>query len=359
VVTALVLVPSGHASHLSMDMPGLAGAVVPPASLALLATTAIAAVLQGLWLFGSARFLRRRPRAADLGWPLTLAPLAVPAARVALIRGPASTASVGIADQVVAVGSAGSEHMWALLSVLALAVGFAAARALAASIEWRASESPERAPFERALGVLVLTWPLVGLILATSTGIDCISSWIRWGGCGLAAIVCAASALVPAGPLDASVASARVVGGVTFVFAVAFSLLAEREYVEALGHDALAHRDPFDPAVGWARGLTEIAAAVEPRERYGLLLALLPWIALAPGLAWRRELPQLASGLLVLGMGIGLAAVISSGLDQAAVLAAGNPSVAPQEEPAEILWSSRALPRSTSWLRAMVKRGRV
>ncbi len=351
VVAALVLVPSGHASHLSMDMPGLGGAAVLPASPWLLATIALAALVQGLWLHASERLPPRARWTCDAAWLLALAPLAVSAAGT---RGLAGTwgLSVGPAggelrDRIAEVGSASGEHMWALLGALALGVGFGAARTLKLGLETRANET---AGFAGAFVTFALTWPLVALILATSTGLDWISSWIRWGGCGLAMVVCAASALVPAR------GEARVIGGTTFVLAVMFSLLAEREYVEALGHDALAHRDPFDPTVEWARGLAEIAAAVEPRERYGLLVALLPWIALAPGVSWRAAAPQLAAGVLVVLVGVAAAASISSRLDHGALAGAGAIVFSEQDEPAELRWSTRALPRTVPWLRAI--RGR-
>ena len=188
--------------------------------------------------------------------------------------------------------------MWALLATVALGVGFGAARALQVGSAWRAQDTPEPPRLVRAAFALALTWPLVGLIVATSTGVDWISSWIRWGGCGIAAVVCAGTALVPGR------AEARALGGLTFALAVGFSLLAEREYVEALCHAALAHRDPFDPAVGWVGGMREIAAAVEPRERYGPWLGLLPWLAVSPGAAtWRCALPRLVAGLGVLTSG--------------------------------------------------------
>ena len=189
--------------------------------------------------------------------------------------------------------------------------------------------------------------PFVALILASSTGVDWISAWIRWGGCGLAAIVCALGALLPGR------SESRVLGGITFLLAVAFALLAEREYVEALGHDALAHRDPFDPAVEWVRGLREIAVAVEPRERYGPLLALLPWIALLPAAPWRRSLPGLTTGLAVLLVGVLAATTISSRLDAGALYGAGTAPLFTQEQPEEIRWSTRVLPRTAPWLRAM------
>ena len=195
--------------------------------------------------------------------------------------------------------------------------------------------------------MLLLTGPFVGLILATSTGVDWISSWIRWGGCGLAALVCAAGALLP-GPH-----AWRARGGASFVVAVVLALLAEREYVEALAHDALALRDPFDPAAEWVRGLREIAVAVEPRERYGVLAALLPCLALAPGMSVRAASRPLVAGLGVLAASVLVATATSSRLDAAALDAAAVEAPRAPEPEEEIVWSARVLPRTAPWLRAM------
>jgi hypothetical protein len=337
VVFALVILPSGQAGHLSMDMPGLGGAALPPPSFVLLATTALAALLQGAWL------LRGSPTARDVGWALALAPLAVSAARTLSLSPTGEDLDVRIAE----MGGAGSEHMWALLAAIALAVGFGAARALEVGSAWRARDTPAEPRLVRAAFALALTWPLVGLILATSTGVDWISSWIRWGGCGIAVVVCAGAALVPGR------GESRALGGITFALAVGFSLLAEREYVEALGHAALAHRDPFDPAVGWVSGMREIAAAVEPRERYGPWLALLPWLAMGPGAAaWRGALPRLVAGLGVLAGGVLAATAISSRLDATALDASDAGTLPSVEQPEEVPWSSRVLPRTAASVRA-------
>ncbi len=339
VVAALVILPSGQASHLSMDMPGLGGAALPPPSFVLLSTTALAALLMG------ASLLRRVSAGRDAGWALALVPLAVSAARTSSLSAPPSRVGVDLGARIAEVGSAGSEHMWALLAAVALAVGFGAARVLEVAFAWRAQAAPDAPRLARASAALALCGPFVGLILATSTGVDWISSWIRWGGCGLALVVCAGAALVP------SRDDSRALGGITYVLAVAFSLLAEREYVEALGHDALAHRDPFDPAVEWVRGLRQIADAVEPRERYGPFLALLPWIALA-GAARRGARLPLAAGVALLVSGVLAATTISSGLDASALAADATPAPA-LAQPEPIVWSSRVLPRTAPWLRAM------
>ena len=111
VVAALVLGPSSHASHLSMDMPGLGGAAVAPASLALLATTAVAALLQGLWLLASARLGPSMSRARDAAWALALAPLVVSAVRAYALSPSAVPAERGIGERIAELGSASGEHM--------------------------------------------------------------------------------------------------------------------------------------------------------------------------------------------------------------------------------------------------------
>lgn len=333
-VLALVVLPSGQVDHLSMVMPGLDGAAVAPPSLALLVVTALAALWQGAWL------ARPSQRARDAGWILALAPLAVSAVR-------ASSPSRGgeLGARIIDVGRAASEHMWALLAVLALGVGFGAARTLELATSERARPASVAAALPRAVLALVLTLPLVALILGTSTGVDWVSSWIRWGGCGLAVIVCMVGTLAP------ERGESRAIGALTFALAVALALLAEREYVEALGHDALAHRDPFDPAVGWARGLALVAVAVEPRERYAPVLALLPAIGFAS--SWRAAgLRSTGAVLATLVGALVLATGVSGWLDVRAREAAGVDETS-LPEPSEIQWSARVLPRTVPFLRAM------
>lgn len=351
-VVALVLLPSRGASHLSMDMPGLGGAVLPPPSFGLLAVTTLAALLEGAWLVRSAR-----TRRWEAGWAFALLPFAVSGAR-ALALAPAGA----LGARITAVGSIGAEHMWALLASLALVVGLGAARVLEEGLARWSTRTREAPRLAAALGVLVLASPLVGLIVGSSTGIDWVSSWLRWGGVGLAAIVCAGGALVPGR------GASRAAGGITFVTAVGLALLAEREYVEALAHDALARgalaQGALASETAWVRGLREIAAAVEPRERYGLVAALLPCAVLVP----RRGSPQLrrevGAGVALLAGAALVATTISMRLDEAARAAAAVDALvtlAPTQEgdvasePAAELrrWSARVLPRTVPWVHAL------
>lgn len=337
-IVVLWLVPSTEAGHLSMAMPGLGGAVVPGPSVELWAITTLAALVQGALLSGPEGRLR------ELGWAGALAPLTLSAGR-ALSVSVAGSLEARIAE----VGGAGSEQMWALLGALALTVGFGAARVIDDYGSGRRADArrpPSR--FARAGVVLLLTLPFVALVLTTSTGLDAISAWIRWSGCGAAALVCAGSALVPHRRREA-----RVIGGITFTSAVVLALLAQREYVEALGHDVLVHHDPFDPGLEWARGLGQIADAVEPRERYGLVTALLPWIALAPGARWRHAALREAAALVALVLVTLVGARISSRLDAIARDAVDTATVDVHRERDEIRWAIRVLPRTAPWLRAM------
>lgn len=332
VVASLIVATAGGAAHLSMDMPGLRGAVVSPPSLLLLVVTAIAALLEGLWL------LRRSPFARDAAWALALAPLAVSAVRAHAVGEPE--------NGVVALGSATSEHMWALLAAVALSVGFGAARVVEAALEVERRDRRSASPRVGAAFVAaLLTLPFVGLILRTSTGIDWTSSWIRWGGCGIALVVCVGGALAP------DRGEGRALGIVTFAQAAVLSLFAEREYVEALGHDALAHRALFAAAgADWVRGLQQIASAVEPRERYGPIAALLPALLLVRGTVWRYIGPRVTLGFGVLAADVLFTTAIASQLDVAGAAPPVSESAGLAAEQEAIDWSKRVLPRTARWL---------
>ncbi len=318
-----------------MPLRGIPGGVafaMPPAPL-LVGLGAAAALALGL-----------HRRAFDRWRPLLVVLCGVPL----LVSLPAAWGSspAELHSAIARAAADGTTHLWASLTVAALLAALAVGLVGHRIIDWRAT--PERASLRpaRALVAALLGSAFVLLILRTSTGVDFLSSWARWGAIGVAMAASVLVALTP-GENDGTEPAVHAL-----LFAcVGVSLLAQREYVAALAAGTLAHVDPFLDPAPYEHSLREIAWAVEPRERYGWLLGLLPSVVLGGWLrAPRRAALPAALALGLLGMGLG----VSRQLDLRAARIAGDAGSS-ATEPAGALfqWSRRAIPRSVPWLEAM------
>lgn len=282
-------------------------------------------------------------------YPWALALCAVPLAFTFLADEVPATA--GLQAAIETIGVAGTTHLWALLTVSALVAATAGGLAARCLAEWRASTPPAPLRAGRGAVAAVVAGAFVALVLCTSTGVDLLSSWARWGAIGAAMVASVLVALVPAAPASEGEGDPEPTVHALLVACIGLGLLAQREYVAALAAETLARGNPFFDPEPYEHSLREIARAVEPRERVGWLLALLPSLVLG---GWLRS-PRLAAAPLVLaltllGAGHGLSRELDRRAAQQgrAARAVGSADAAPLIE-----WSARAIPRSVPWLRAM------
>lgn len=317
-------------ARLAMPLRGIQGGVPFALPLGHIIVGVLVAVVQGVRL-------DRAPRDRWLVMGLCASPL--------LLALPPAMGAHDLPALVERLGEAGTTQLWALLTVAALVAALASSLAARRFVEWFASTKRTAPRPGRAAIAVVLVGAFVVLILSSSTGVDFLSSWVRWGATGVAMV---ASVLVTVTPGEDH--GEPVVHALLFA-CIGASLLGQREYVAALAAGTLSHVDPFLDPAPYEHSLREIAWAVEPRERYGWVLGGLPFLLLGRWLRDpRRAAVPLALAVLLLGSGYGISRTLDRHAEQGAARFGSEPG--PAGDPL-LEWSARAVPRSVPWLRAM------